>query len=140
MQERTTILDSDFSNSNTHSDDDYEWINYSIDLFFDKDIEKNRNRFYQKQIMNKISSQVNKTISYLNSALKNSFNYWSNNDNKYIRNFMLFEKTSIQSLQNNSIQLIGNAYIHMPSNFDSILDKNSTISIQVCFFFLIKRF
>jgi len=43
------------------------------------------------------------------------------------------ETTTIESLSNKLIQQVGNAYIHIPLNFESNLTKNTSISLRVSY-------
>lgn len=48
--------------------------------------------------------------------------------------FMSLETKSIESLLNKQIKQVGDAQIQIPSNFNTNINTNSTVSIRVCLF------
>ncbi len=72
---------------------------------------------------NKISSQINETISFLNNHLNLGQNLTINTSEV----LMLFSKTSVNLRENKQIQLIENATIYFPLNFCSSLNCNENI-------------
>ncbi|CAF1506830.1 unnamed protein product [Adineta ricciae] len=78
LQGRTRVLDIDFTRATTFPVDydtnlDFDWAN--LNLFSDgndfswETIEKNRNLYYQKQLSNQITNQMNKLLRLLTSTL-----------------------------------------------------------------------
>ena len=50
--------------------------------------------------------------------------------------FMSLETRSIESLSNKQIKQVGDAAIRLPSNFQTNISQNSTVSLRVCSLFL----
>jgi hypothetical protein len=123
------VLDLDFSRAMNFSDD------YDNDLSWEI-IEKDRNIYYQKKLANEIMRQVNEMISLLTSILNIHLNIGQNLTINTSEVFMSLETVTMNSFLNKQIQQVGNAQIHIPTNFTSNLNKNSKISIRVWCFFL----
>jgi hypothetical protein len=114
-----------------------------VDLFADgndfswETIEKGRNIYYQKQLANQITNQVNKILSLLTSSLNLYLNIGQNLIMNTSEVFMSLETKSIQSLSNKQIQQVGNARISFPTYIKTNLSNNqTTISIRVSFLLL----
>ncbi len=112
-----------------------------VDLFADgndfswETIEKNRNIYYQTQLANTITNQVNEIISKLTSSLNIHLNIGQGLTMNSSEAFMSLETKSIQSLSNKLVKQVGNAQIHLPENLNTNISNDSTVSIRVCFFF-----
>ncbi|CAF4886443.1 unnamed protein product, partial [Rotaria socialis] len=139
LQQRTNVLDLDFSRANTLPSDydtdlELDWSNPN--LFADgndfswETIEKNRNIYYQKQAANEISTEVEQTISLISSALNIHLNLGQNLTVNTSSIFMSMETISVGSLSNKSIEQIGDARIQMPSNLQFNSTDSSSLSIQ----------
>jgi hypothetical protein len=96
-------------------------------------IEKGRNLYYQKQTADQINSQTKETVSLLTSALNIHLNIGQNQTINTSSVFMSLETISVESLSNKLIQPIGNAQISLPSNINSNMNNDQTISLRVCF-------
>jgi hypothetical protein len=110
-----------------------------IDLFVDGNdfsyeaIQKGRNKYYQKQTADQITSQVTETILLLTTALNTHINIGQNLTMNTPSVFMSLETLSVQSLSDKQIQLVGGAEIRIPSNLN--ISYNTTLSLRVCFLF-----
>ncbi len=108
-----------------------------IDLFADgndfsrETISKGRNNYYQKKLANQILIQTTSMISLLTSILNIHLNIGQNLTINTSNVFMSLETITMNSLLNKKIQQVENALIHVPSNFTSNINKNTTISIRV---------
>jgi Zn finger protein HypA/HybF involved in hydrogenase expression len=111
-----------------------KWSNIDGNDFSEATTEKARNIYYQKQLANEIMSQVTEMISLLTSILNIHLNIGQNLTMNTSEVFMSLETISMNSLSNKKIQQVGNAQIHIPSNFTLNLNKSTTLSIRVCFF------
>ena len=98
-------------------------------------IEKNRNLYYQQQTADEINEQTKETISILTSTLNIHLNIGQNQLMNTSSVFLSLETISIESLQNKIIQQVGNAQIQLPSNINSNINNDQTISLRVCFLF-----
>jgi hypothetical protein len=103
------------------SNNDFSW----------ETIEKGRNIYYQKQMANQINSQVTQTTSLITSALNIHLNIGQNHTMNTPSVFMSLETASISSLSNKLIQQVGNAQIHIPSQFTLSSNGSSPISVRV---------
>ncbi len=78
------------------------------------------------------------------SLLTSSLNIHLNIGQDLIMNtsevFMSLETNTINSLSNKQIKQIGNGQISLPTNFNSNINKNSTVSIRVCFLIFFSNF
>jgi len=104
-------------------------------IFQRKIIEKNRNIYYQSESANEIISQVNQIISLLTFSLNIHLNIGQSSIINTSEVFMSLETISIDSLLNKQIKQVGNAQIHIPSNFNLNTTNNSTMSLRVTFSF-----
>lgn len=113
-------------------------VNHSfIDLFADKNdfswetIQKNRNKYYQKQMASRVNTAVSETMSLITSALNMHMNIGQNLliDSSTI--FMSIERTSAASLANKIIDQVGGAQIRIPSTLTLITNDNTSISLRV---------
>ena len=95
-------------------------------------IEKNRNRFYQQQQANQISSETDETIDLLTNALHIHLNLEQNLTFETPNAFMSLGTVSIESLSNRILSPVANAPIRLPEQFTSSLNNQSTISFRVC--------
>ena len=102
-------------------------------------IQKGRNLYYQKQLANQIRNQMTEIVSLLTAALNIHLNIGQNLTMNTPHAFMSVETVSMESLPNKQIQQVGNAQIHLPSNFNANLSNNSTISHRVCFYLLFEK-
>ncbi|UJR16137.1 hypothetical protein I4U23_003048 [Adineta vaga] len=139
LQERTTILDLDYSRANSlpkdyDTDVESEWINPN--LFADgndfswETIQKNRNLYYQKQTAEKIRSQTKETTRLLTTALNHHLNIGQNITMNTSSVIMSIETFLIGYLANKLIEPIGNAQINLPSIFNTNLPYSQTISLR----------
>jgi hypothetical protein len=85
----------------------------------------------QKDFANKISSQINKTISLLTLSLNKHLNLGQSFTINTSEVFMSFEKTSIHFLSNKKIEQIENTKINFPFNFSSNLNENILIQSKL---------
>ena len=109
-----------------------------LDVFLDGNdfshdaIEKGRNEYFQKQLANQLTNQMNEILSLLTSAMSIHLNIGQksiiNTPNAYIS----METISAEELLNKKIHQVGNAQIQLPSQFNSNFDRNSTLSLRVC--------
>ena len=119
----------------------YDRIEF-VDLFVDgndfssESIEKGRNLYYQKQLANQINSQVSEIISKLTSILNIHLNIGQETIMNTSEVFMSLETRLLNSLSNKQIKQVGNAAIRLPSNFQTNISQNSTVSIRVRYLFL----
>ncbi len=97
--------------------------------FSAQSIDKGRNTYYQKQLANQIETQVQQIISLLTSTLNIHLNVGQNSSMNTAQVYMSLETASAQSLANKQM---ANSQIRFPSNFQSSLSQQSTISIRVC--------
>jgi hypothetical protein len=110
-----------------------------IDLFMDgndfsyETVQQGRNKYYQKQTADTITSQVTQIISLVTTALNHHLNIGQNLTINTPSVFMSLETLSVQSLSNKQIQQVGNAQIRLPSNLN--INQNTTVSLRVCFLF-----
>ncbi|CAF1191151.1 unnamed protein product [Adineta steineri] len=137
LQERTIILDLDSSRANTFpqnydTDIESEWSNPNLFVdgndFSYEAIQIGRNKYYQKQTANQITSQVTQIISLLTTALNNHINIGQNLTINTPQVFMSLETLSVESLSSKQIQQVGNAQIRMPSNLN--INSNTMLSLQ----------
>jgi hypothetical protein len=158
LQQRSTVLDVDRWRANLFPDD-YEtdlelpWSNlseiedssfsrfYSIlsDLFAEGDdfsletIEKNRNRFFQQQHANQISSETRETIDLLTNSLNIHLNLEQNLTFETPNAFMTLGTVPMQSLSNRILSPLVNSPIRLPKHFSSSsLNNQSSVSFRVC--------
>ncbi len=107
-----------------------------LDLFLDRNdfsyeaIQLGRNIYYQKQLANQITNQMNQILSLLSSAINIHLNIGQNLIINTPNVFMSLETISPEAILNKNIQQVGNAQIHLPSKLNS--NNNSTILIRVC--------
>ncbi|CAF1309622.1 unnamed protein product [Rotaria magnacalcarata] len=139
LQQRTNVLDLDFSRANTLPSDydtDLESVWSNPNLFADgndfswETIEKNRNIYYQKQAANEICTEVEQTISLISSALNIHLNLDQSLTINTSSIFMSMETISVDSLSNKSVEQIGEARIQMPSNLQFSATNSSSLSVQ----------
>lgn len=157
LQQRTNVLDLDYSRSNTLPDDydtdlESEWSNLSEwiarwwddhsliskDLFADgndftyETIEKGRNAYYQRKLANQLTSQMNTILSSLTSSLNIHLNIGQDLAINTSNVFMSLESISTDTLVDRKIRQVGSAQISLPSKFNSTFNNNSMISLRVC--------
>ncbi|CAF1492760.1 unnamed protein product [Adineta ricciae] len=139
LQQRTLVLDSDFSQANSFPSDydtDLEsaWSNPNMfadgNDFSSETIDKNRNIYYQKQTATEIAEQVRETISLISYALNLHMNIGQNLTITSPSVFMQLETLSSNSLSNKLISQIENVQIQMPLTFNSTLNDNQIISLR----------
>ncbi|CAF1261744.1 unnamed protein product [Adineta steineri] len=135
LQGRIDTLDLDFSQANTLPQDydtdlESEWSNLKLfangNDFSSETIEQNRNIYYQKQLANQITNQATQTISLLTSALNIHLNIDQNMTLNSSSIFFSLQTISSESLADKLIEYTENAYIRIPSTFNT----NTTVSIQ----------
>ncbi|CAF4251361.1 unnamed protein product, partial [Adineta steineri] len=139
LQQRTTILDLDYSRATTFPadyDTDLESAWSNPNLFADgndfswETIERNRNIYYQKQLANQIINQMNEIIALLSSSLNIHLNIGQQSIIDTSQVFMSLESKSIESLSNKLSQQMVNVQIQLPENLNLNLSNNSKISIR----------
>ncbi|CAF1369352.1 unnamed protein product [Adineta ricciae] len=139
LQERTQILDLDYSRANTITSDydtdlESSWSNLNLfangNDFSQKIIEKNRNVYYQKQLAKEINKKVNEINSLLSLTLIIHRNLGQNFLLNTSQTFLLFQTISIESLSNFIFNQIENSQLIFPSNFILNSTTNSSISIR----------
>ncbi|CAF3596750.1 unnamed protein product [Rotaria sp. Silwood1] len=139
LQQRTTILDLDWSRANNFpidydTDMESEWSNPN--LFADNNdfswetIQKGRNSYYQKQIADQINIQVTETISLITKSLNIHLNIGQNSIINTSSILYFTEIITVEALSNKLIQQVGNAQIRIPSNFNLTTNNNTSISLQ----------
>ena len=95
-------------------------------------IQKGRNEYYQKQLATQLTSQMNEILSLLSSSLSIHLNIGQNSSINTPNVYMSLETVSADRLLNKRIEQVGSAQIQLPSQFNSTLDRNSTLSLRVC--------
>ncbi|CAF4263664.1 unnamed protein product, partial [Adineta steineri] len=137
LQQRISILDSDSTQATTFPSDydtdlDFAWSN--LNLFANGNdfswgtIQKNRNIYYQEQLANQITNQMNDLKSLLTSSLNIYLNVGQNILINTSQVFMSLETKANEFLSNKFTQSISNAQIQVPQNLN--LTNNSKISIR----------
>ncbi|CAF3130688.1 unnamed protein product [Rotaria sp. Silwood2] len=139
LQQRTTILDSDWSRANNFPVDydtnlESEWANpnlfaYNNDFSWET-IQKGRNSYYQKQMADQINTQTTETISLITKALNIHLNIGQNLIMNTSSILLSVETISIDALSNKLIQQVGNAQIRIPPNFTLTTNDNTSISLR----------
>ncbi|CAF1000565.1 unnamed protein product [Adineta steineri] len=139
LQGRTEVLDLDSSRANaisTDYDTDLESAWSNLNLFSDgndfsiETIEKNRNIYYQKQLANRINSQVTQIISLLTSSLNIHLNIGQSSLMNTSQSFVSLETISIQSLKDRLVKQVENAQFNIPSDFILNTTSNTSISLR----------
>ncbi|CAF4145951.1 unnamed protein product, partial [Adineta steineri] len=139
LQERTLVLDLDFSRATAFPTDydtdiESEWSNLNLfangNDFSWKTIEQGRNIYYQKQLATTISNQMNEIISLLTSTLNIHINIGQNLTINTPSTFMSLESISIESLSNKQIPQVGNARVNIPKHFNSNINDNSAVMLR----------
>ena len=103
-------------------------------------IQKNRNIFYQKRLANEIQEKVKKIISLLSLSINIHLNLEQNFIINTSEVFSSLKTLSCQSLSNQILKQVGNALVQFPSQFNSNLNQNQTISLRVNYFFFFQFF
>ena len=103
-------------------------------------IQKNRNIFYQKRLANEIQEKVKKIISLLSLSINIHLNLEQNLIINTSKVFSSLKTLSFQSLSNQILKQVGNALVQFPSQFNSNLNQNQTISLRVNYFFFFQFF
>jgi len=103
-------------------------------------IQKNRNIFYQKRLANEIQEKVKKIISLLSLSINIHLNLEQNFIINTSEVFSSLKTLSFQSLSNQILKQVGNALVQFPSQFNSNLNQNQTISLRVNYFFFFQFF
>lgn len=93
-------------------------------------VRKGRNEYYQKQLASQLTGQMNAILSLLSSAMNIHLNIGQNSIINTPNVYMSLETISADELANKSIQQVGSAQIQLPSQFNSSLDRNSTLSLR----------
>ena len=100
--------------------------------FSQEAVEKGRNEYYQKQLANQLTNQINEILSLLTSAMNIHLNMGQRSTMNTSNAFMSMETISADGLLNKNIQQVENAQIQLPSEFNSNFDRNSPLSLRVC--------
>ena len=95
-------------------------------------VEKGRNEYYQKQLANQLTDQMNEILSLLTSAMSIHLNIGQRSTINTPNAYMSTETISAEGLLNKNIQQVGNAQIQLPSQVNSNFNGNSTLSLRVC--------
>jgi exosome complex RNA-binding protein Rrp4 len=112
-------------------------FNCHIDLFADgndfswETIQKGRIIYYQKKLADEITSKMLKMISLLTSTLNIHINVGQNYTMNTSEIFLSMETMTVNSLSNKLLKQVGNAHIHIPSNFNSSCNRTQTVSLRV---------
>ncbi|CAF1336506.1 unnamed protein product [Adineta steineri] len=139
LQQRTTVLDLDWSRANNFPADydtdlDYEWSNLNLfangNDFSSETIEKGRNNYYQKQTADTINSQMTEITSLITNTLNTHLNIGQNFTLNSSEVFLSMETILSSSLSNKVIQQSGNTQIRIPSAFNLTTNDNSSISLR----------
>ncbi|CAF1302442.1 unnamed protein product [Adineta ricciae] len=139
LQQRTNVLDLDSSRATqfpTDYDTDLEsdWANPN--LFSDgtdfswEAIQKGRNTYYQNQLANEITEQVQKILSVITSTINIHLNIGQNLQINTPSAFMTLETVSLRALSSKQVQQVANAKINLPANIQSNVTDNSTVSLR----------
>ncbi|CAF1674871.1 unnamed protein product, partial [Adineta ricciae] len=139
LQERSIILDLDYSRANTFPrdyDTDLEspWSNPN--LFADENnfsweaIGKGRNLYYQKQLASEISAQADETTALLTSALNIHLNIGQNLTINVSTMFMSVEILSLNSIVNRINQPLSNIFVHLPTTLNLNASDYQTFGLR----------
>ena len=101
--------------------------------FSQEAVEKGRNEYYQKQLANQLTTKVNEILSFLSSAMDIHLNIGQRSTINTANAFMSIETISADGLLNKNIEQVGHAQIQLPAQFNSNFNRNSTLSLRVCF-------
>jgi hypothetical protein len=82
-----------------------------------------------------IAAQVTETLSSITTTLNVQMNIGQSVVMNTTEVFVSMETASIASLSNKLIQQVGNSQIHIPSIFNSSLNNNASVSLQVSSFY-----
>jgi hypothetical protein len=82
-----------------------------------------------------IAAQVTETLSSITTALNVHLNIGQSMVMNTTEVFVSMETASIASLSNKLIQQVGNSQIRIPSIFNSSLNNNASVSLQVSSFY-----
>jgi hypothetical protein len=98
-------------------------------------LSESRNIYYQKQLANELNIQVTEMISLITSSLNIYLNIGQNLTMNTSQAFMSLETISIESLSNKIVKQVGNAQMHIPSDFVLNTTNNLSISLRVSFYY-----
>ena len=93
--------------------------------------EKNRNRFYQQQLVTRIQQQAAEVMSLVTKTLQIHLNRGQNLVMNTSSAFISVESISPSSLFEKVIRPVGNTYMRLPSNVILAIDNSTTIAIRV---------
>ncbi len=82
-----------------------------------------------------IAAQVTETLSSITTTLNVHLNIGQSMVMNTTEVFVSMETASIASLSNKLIQQVGNSQIRIPSIFNSSLNNNASVSLQVSSFY-----
>ena len=111
-----------------------------LDLFADGGdftfytIEKNRNRYYQQQLVNRIQSQTIEILALVTKSLQIHLNHGQNLRVNGSSAFVSIESISTGSLSSKVIRSIENTYMRLPSNMTLAVGNSTSIAVRVRFF------
>jgi hypothetical protein len=98
-------------------------------------LSESRNIYYQKQLATELNIQVTEMNSLITSSVNIHLNVGQNLTMNTSQTFMSLETISIESLSNKIVKQIGNAQMHIPSDFLLNTTNNLSISLRVSFYY-----
>jgi hypothetical protein len=87
-----------------------------------------------------IAAQVTETLSSITTTLNVHLNIGQSMVMNTTEVFVSMETASIASLSNKLIQQVGNSQIRIPSIFNSSLNNNASVSLQVSSFYYLSLY
>ncbi|CAF1016276.1 unnamed protein product [Rotaria sordida] len=139
LQQRGFILNAESIYEDSTVDDyetDLELMELNLNLLTNQDdfsreiLKENRIRYNQKKTAHEIGKQANATFALITTILKIHLNIGQNMSMNSTSLLINIETTTIESLSNKIVKQVGQAQIHIPSNFESNIPKNTTISLR----------
>lgn len=97
----------------------------------DETIEGDRVTYYRKRAARQIADEVAKTNILITATWNIHMNIAQNRTINTSSVIASFEKLSLAALSNKRME---NARIHLPSDFEANVTRNTTVSLRVCFF------
>ncbi len=98
-------------------------------------LSESRNIYYQKQLATELNIQVTEMNSLITSSVNIHLNVGQNLTMNTSQTFMSLETISIESLSNKIVKQVGNAQMHIPSDFILNTTNNLSISLRVSFYY-----
>ena len=135
LQQRTRVLDSDWAAA-TSLPSDYETDleeNENVQSAFSSSLET-RNLFEQKQLAERVNREMNELISLVTRSLNFRLNVEQHFTVDSPAVFMSLERLTTESLSNKEIQMVGNAFLRLPSTLNISLNDTSSPSLRVRLF------